>query len=125
MKSPRVSNTQLKALLANLETAALADHPLAEMFRGFVRDALLDLRDTRQYAMRMEWLASYFERNVRLALDECEQARSTRLEGGQRIPPFVDTKLRQISWYLNEANTKRPDDDFDKESIAPLTGDEK
>ncbi len=119
----RTSNTQLLALLSNLDAAARADHPLSAMFRAFVRDALLDLRDARGQVARLGWFVSNMERNVRWAKEECLKAQLGRRD--ESLNFLHEQRLPHIADLLNRADNEHPHDGLVSEAIAPLTGKEK
>lgn len=116
----RISTHQLKALLENLDNAAVADHPLSAMFRGFIKDALLDLRDLIAEESRLDTLLDYKKK----AIDGMQE----RILGAIKINPKerYDWLEREILYLIDWSTARSVNLDYvEKQAIAPLTGKEK
>ena len=113
--SRRVSTTQLKALLENIEQAASVDHPLSAMFRGMMKDALLDLRDLTGEADVLETRLDYATK----ALDEIVKELT-------KVNMSTDNMRYYIAHHIDWGKARSIDADaLYKMAIKPLTGKEK
>ncbi len=119
---PRVSMSELKALFDNLEAAAsTSEHPLSVMYRGRIRDALLDLRDKTFETASLHWENN----NRRISLKHIEdwmirlseQARSPNKEEIYNIQ-------YQVIHLISESKTNA-EKGIGLNAISPLTGKEK
>ncbi len=121
----RTSTQQIARLLQHIELASQADHPLSEIYREFVKDVLLDLRDLRGEEAKLQWQLQYMRESLRLATSALEKAQ-TQLEsmkGEGRLA--LRSQLHAIGAFLVQAQSKHPDSHVEQEAIFPLTGKER
>lgn len=113
----RITNTSLLSLLNTIDQAASTDHPLSELYRTLIKDALLDLRDARGTINVLETVNNY-QSNT---LDAIKQSIFTVKNATSGNVP-----VRDLAWQLDNCGVNHMD--YTKrrlEGMLPLTGKEK
>ncbi len=115
----RTSSTQLKALLDHLDAATTVDHPLVGMFRGMIRDALLDLRDARAAVAVASWAEGRISANKQQLINLiCDVGRSD-------VGRSQDDLRRELVGLADFMLAPPDTEHLRAKAMAPLTGKEK
>jgi len=113
----RIANTTLLSLLNTIDQAASTDHPLSELYRTLIKDALLDLRDSRGTNNVLRTVNEY--QNETLETIKKDVLKQSNVKAGN-VPS------RDLAWILDNSGLNHINyDRCRKEGMSPLTGEEK